>query len=78
MRPDIAVSSDPESLPEELQLLAQDLNTFLECLNQIPEFTDEAVNTSVISFQGDLRYWASCLKEFKGTIYAFSLDQSLI
>ena len=28
--------------------------TFLNCLNEFPEFTDEAVNASIKSFEGDL------------------------
>lgn len=69
IRPAWDIKSDPESMPDELELLAEDLNTFLECLNQIPEFSDEAVDTSVTSFQNDLKYWASCLRDFKGTRY---------
>lgn len=69
IRPTWDIQSDPESMPDELELLAEDLNTFLECLNQIPEFSDEAVNTSVTSFQDDLKYWASCLRDFKGIRY---------
>lgn len=66
IRPAWDIQSDPESMPDELELLAEDLNTFLECLNQIPEFSDEAVNTSVTSFQNDLKYWSSCLRDFRG------------
>jgi WD repeat-containing protein 26 len=29
--------------------------TFLDCLNEFPEFTDEAVNASIRAFDGDLR-----------------------
>lgn len=67
-------------MPDELELLAEDLNTFLECLNQIPEFNDEAVNTSVVSFQNDLKYWASCLRDFKGDtakVFEMSLNTLL-
>ena len=34
---------------------AEDITTFLECLNEFPEFTDEAVNASILAFQGDLK-----------------------
>ena len=77
IRPTWDIQSDPESMPDELELLAEDLNTFLECLNQIPEFSDEAVNTSVTSFQNDLKYWASCLRDFKGIRYRQLLQSSL-
>jgi hypothetical protein len=70
MRPDITIRSDPEALPEELDFLATDLHTFLECLNQIPEFTDEGVNSTALSFHNDLKYWASGLQEYKGEGHA--------
>ncbi|KAF8342880.1 uncharacterized protein EI90DRAFT_2964705 [Cantharellus anzutake] len=66
MKPAAKVTSDPEALPEQLGLLAKDLHTFLQCLNQIPEFTDEAVNSSAMSFYQDLMYWSSCLKDYEG------------
>ncbi|KAH7927942.1 WD40 repeat-like protein [Leucogyrophana mollusca] len=56
---------DPETFPEQFQKFAQDVVTFLNSLNEFPEFTDEAVNTSIRSFEGDLKYWASCLQEYK-------------
>ncbi|KDQ13401.1 hypothetical protein BOTBODRAFT_66862 [Botryobasidium botryosum FD-172 SS1] len=58
--------SDPEMLPSDLEWLAKDLTTFLNRLNDIPEFTDEAVNASMHAFEGDLKYWASCMKEYEG------------
>jgi hypothetical protein len=58
VRPSIPLHSDPEMLPKELKHLATDLTTFLKCLNDIPEFTDEAVNASVLSFEGDLKVGA--------------------
>ena len=36
------------------------------CLNEFPEFCDEAVNASIMAFEHDLKYWASCLGEFEG------------
>lgn len=77
LRPVLDIHSDPEAMPYELELLADDLNTFLECLNQIPEFNDEAVNSSVISFQNDLRYWASCLRDFRGNFFSPFLSLTL-
>lgn len=67
MRPVVKVTSNPEAMPEQLSLLAEDLLTFLQCLNQIPEFTDEAVNSSAMAFYQDLMYWSSCLKDYEGT-----------
>ncbi|KAG1805570.1 WD40-repeat-containing domain protein [Suillus subaureus] len=57
---------DPESFPEQFSGFAEDVVTFLNCLNEFPEFTDEAVNTSMLAFECDLKYWASCLPEYKG------------
>ena len=34
---------------------AVEVTTFLNCLNEFPEFTDEAVNASIRSFEGDLK-----------------------
>ncbi|GLB42232.1 putative WD domain, G-beta repeat [Lyophyllum shimeji] len=65
-RPTVNEDLDPEFFPEQLEALAADVATFLRCLNEFPEFTDEAVNTSIHSFEGDLKYWASCLKEYTG------------
>ena len=46
---------DPEEFPEQISQFAEDIITFLECLNEFPEFTDEAVNASILAFQGDLK-----------------------
>ncbi|TFK38155.1 hypothetical protein BDQ12DRAFT_631389 [Crucibulum laeve] len=64
--PTVSENLDPENFPEQLEHLARDVTTFLNCLNEFPEFTDEAVNASILAFQGDLQYWASCLKEYSG------------
>lgn len=48
-------SLDLESLPEQFENFAAALMTFLKCLNEFPELTDEAVNTSIKSFEGDLK-----------------------
>lgn len=63
---------DVEHFPEELEGFAADIITFLECLNEFPEFTDENINASIISLEGDLKYWASCLKAYEGR-YLLSL-----
>ena len=48
---------DLESLPEHFENFAAALMSFLKCLNEFPEFTDEAVNTSIKSFEGDLKVY---------------------
>ncbi|KAH0836509.1 hypothetical protein J3R83DRAFT_8147 [Lanmaoa asiatica] len=56
---------EPDTLPAQFESFAKDVVTFLNCLNEFPEFTDEAVNQSMRGFEGDLKYWASCLAEYK-------------
>ncbi|EIN08602.1 hypothetical protein PUNSTDRAFT_88042 [Punctularia strigosozonata HHB-11173 SS5] len=63
-RPTAGRDLDAEDFPEQIEGLASDVITFLNCLNEFPEFTDEAVNASIKSFEGDLKYWAACLKEY--------------
>ena len=46
---------DPEDFPDQLQSLARDVMTFLDCLNEFPEFNDEAVNASIQSLECDLK-----------------------
>ncbi|KAF5368873.1 hypothetical protein D9758_002838 [Tetrapyrgos nigripes] len=65
-RPSIIENLDLEDFPEQFEKLAAEVTTFVNCLNEFPEFTDEAVNTSISSFEGDLKYWASCLKAYEG------------
>ncbi|KAH8103027.1 WD40 repeat-like protein [Cristinia sonorae] len=55
-----------EHFPRQMKLFAVDVITFLDCLNEFPEFTDEAVNSSILSLEGDLKYWASCLRAYEG------------
>lgn len=57
------ITSDLEELPHQFELLARD---FLHFLHNIPELTDEGLNANVLNFEADLKYWASCLKEFEG------------
>lgn len=45
----------PETLPSQFQSFARDVVTFLNCLNEFPEFTDEAVDQSMKAFEGDLK-----------------------
>lgn len=56
---------DPEEFPTQIGKLAHDVITFLHCLNEFPEFTDEAVNASIVAFEGDL-------KVFQGVYLTFS------
>ncbi|KAH7885671.1 hypothetical protein F5I97DRAFT_1809446 [Phlebopus sp. FC_14] len=69
---------EPETLPSQFESFSRDVVTFLNCLNEFPEFTDEAVNQSMRGFEGDLKarfhdvltfaffqYWASCLSEYR-------------
>ncbi|KAI9509319.1 WD40 repeat-like protein [Russula earlei] len=65
-RPLVLEKLDPENFPDQFGLFASDVITFLHCLNEFPEFTDEALNASIIAFEGDLKYWASCLKAYEG------------
>ncbi|KAF6743642.1 hypothetical protein DFP72DRAFT_1020164 [Ephemerocybe angulata] len=65
-RPTVSDNLDPEDFPDHLEALAKDVKTFLNCLNEFPEFTDEGVNQSILSFEGDLMYWSSCLREYTG------------
>lgn len=54
-RPTVSENVDPETFPEQLEFLANEVTTFVRCLNEFPEFTDEAVNASILSFEGDLK-----------------------
>ncbi|KAJ7167367.1 WD40-repeat-containing domain protein [Mycena crocata] len=65
-RPAIDESLDLEKFPEQFEALANNIVTFGRCLNEFPEFNDEAINASISSFEGDLRYWASCLQVYQG------------
>ncbi|KAG8884759.1 hypothetical protein FRB97_003279 [Tulasnella sp. 331] len=67
LRPTVGkgLTSDLEDFPEQFQFLAKDLVSFLHFLHDIPEFTDEGLNASVLSFEADLKYWASCMQDFK-------------
>ena len=55
LKPIVDDSLDPENFPEQIEQLAVDVTTFLNCLNEFPEFTDEAVDSSIRSFEGDLK-----------------------
>lgn len=53
-RPIILEEHDAEEFPNQLEMLAKDVQTFLKSLNEFPEFTDEVVNNSINSFEADL------------------------
>ncbi|KAI0346640.1 WD40 repeat-like protein [Trametopsis cervina] len=57
---------DAEDFPDQLEKLSHDVVAFLDSLNEFPEFTDEAINVAIMAFEGDLRYWTSCLKAYEG------------
>ena len=54
-RPLVLEKLDPEEFPGQLELFARDVTTFLHCLNEFPEFADEALNASILAFEGDLK-----------------------
>lgn len=57
---------DAQFFPEHLEVFAIDVIAFLNRLNEFPEFTDEAVSTSIKAFESDLKYWACCLRTYRG------------
>ncbi|EGO26456.1 hypothetical protein SERLADRAFT_436268 [Serpula lacrymans var. lacrymans S7.9] len=56
---------DSELFPEQFGDFADDVMTFLRCLNEFPEFADETVSASIHSFERDLKHWADSLQSFK-------------
>jgi hypothetical protein len=55
IRPVVNEDIDVEEFPNQMEYFAKDIGTFLHCLNEFPEFTDEAVNASILSFERDLQ-----------------------
>jgi hypothetical protein len=53
-KPAIPEDLDPEHFPQQFEALAKDIVTFVSCLNEFPEFSDENVNASIMEFEGDL------------------------
>lgn len=78
VQPVILEKPDVEDFPEQLQAFARDVTTFLDRLNEFPEFADEAVNTAIIAFETDLKYWASCLKTYEGTLFRLRLTRTYL
>lgn len=56
---------EADTLPNQFESFAKDVVTFLNCLNEFPEFTDEAVNQSMRSFEGDLKVCRVSLSSLK-------------
>jgi hypothetical protein len=54
-RPVVDEKLDPECFPEQFEGFANDLITFLNCLNEFPEFMDESVNSAILAFELDLK-----------------------
>ncbi|KAF8496482.1 WD40 repeat-like protein [Russula emetica] len=68
---------DLEDFPQQLELFASDLSTFLYSLNEFPEFTDKAVDAPIIAFEDDLKYWASCLMAYEGKLKSLAVRRYL-
>ncbi|KAH9952076.1 WD40 repeat-like protein [Amylocystis lapponica] len=66
VRPRTVEDLDPEDLPYVLEMFARDVTTLLDCLDEFPVFTQETVTASLRLLEGDLKYWASCLKAHEG------------
>ena len=59
INPVVTDDLEAEELPRQLKDFADDITTFLDCLNEFPEFSDEGLNSSIISLKGDLQVRAS-------------------
>ncbi|KAF8599394.1 hypothetical protein BDV93DRAFT_311967 [Ceratobasidium sp. AG-I] len=81
---------DIEVLPRELEYLANDLLNFLASLtahlryltllilcgrNSASRFIEQGINISIEAFEGDLKYRASCLREFQGQLKSEAVAQ---
>ncbi|CUA69549.1 putative WD repeat-containing protein slr0143 [Synechocystis sp, PCC 6803 substr. Kazusa] [Rhizoctonia solani] len=65
-----------DKLPDELKSLATELRLFLKRLGEVPDFADSAVKTSIMAFEVDLKYHASCLEEYKDQLKPLSVPVS--
>lgn len=52
---DILDNLGMEDFPDELCGFADDLRVFLDHMNEFPEFTDEALNAAITTFEEDLK-----------------------
>jgi hypothetical protein len=66
-----------EDFPQQLELFASDLSTFSFSLNEFPEFADKAIDTPIIAFEDDLKYWASCLIAYEGKLRSPAVQRYL-
>ena len=67
---------DLEDFPQQLELFAADLSTFLYSLNEFPEFTDKAVDAPIIAFEDDLKVSVillSCIDHFDNSFLVLGL-----
>lgn len=55
-----------EDLPDQMEIFAKDIMSVLDRLNEFPEFSDKTVNSAIVAFEADLKYWASCLRTYEG------------
>lgn len=70
--PVIPADLDLENFPEQISQLGEDVTTFLEYLNEFPEFTDEVANAAVLDFQKDLNV---CLRMRLPSCYFYYWDR---
>jgi hypothetical protein len=62
---------DLEDFPQQLELFASDLSTFLYSLNEFPEFTDKAIDASIIAFEDDLKVSVILLRCIRNFVNSF-------
>jgi hypothetical protein len=62
---------DLEDFPQQLELFASDLSTFLYSLNEFPEFTDKAIDASIIAFEDDLKVSVILLRCIRNLVNSF-------
>ncbi|KAF5391042.1 hypothetical protein D9757_003978 [Collybiopsis confluens] len=56
--PTVDASSGVEEFPAQFRALGEEVARFLNCLNEFPEFIDEALNASISSFERQFRHAA--------------------
>ena len=54
-RPVVLEPLDPEDFPQQFELFACDVATFLRSLTEFPEFSDEGVESAITAFEADMR-----------------------
>ncbi|KAG8790502.1 hypothetical protein FRC12_011734 [Ceratobasidium sp. 428] len=63
-----------EDLPTELESLATDLRALIDSLQGLPECREQPIAT----LEADLKYHASCLRDFEGKLFQFSISFSTL